>query len=137
MTLTDNQRILVALEEAGPTGLHSHDLRRQGYSGNPSQRCKDLVSKGYEISTRREPVGRRPGSRFWLTHYAPANTTPVEPNPGDVAGGGAGASSAERASSPGAVGNDPYAPPPSSSGGLFDADDYRERLTWATQEKAA
>lgn len=64
--MTDCERFLAALREAGPQGLHSHDARRQGLSGNPSQRAADLEAKGYAIRRQRENRGKRPGVRFFL-----------------------------------------------------------------------
>ena len=78
--LTDAQRLWVALRDAGSTGLHSHAIRKQGYSGNPSSRMKDIASKGVGVSTVREARNGRPGSRFWLAEHAPDYAHPVRPN---------------------------------------------------------
>lgn len=80
MSLTDARRMYVLLRDAGAEGVHSHDLRRQGVSGNPSQRAKDIVSKGVAVSVRRENVGRRPGARYWLAEHAPQDANAVLPN---------------------------------------------------------
>lgn len=63
---TDTERVLEALRAAGGRGLHSHDIRRRGLSGNPSQRMSDLQDLGYVIEAQRENVGRRPGTRYFL-----------------------------------------------------------------------
>ena len=67
MSATDRQRMLELLREAGDRGVHTHDLRRLGVSGNPSQRATDLEQlDGCMIRRVRERRGRRPGSRFFL-----------------------------------------------------------------------
>ena len=78
--LTDSRRFYVLMRDAGSIGVHSHDARRLGVSGNPSQRAKDIVSKGVAISTAREARNGRPGSRFWLADHAPTFAHPVRPN---------------------------------------------------------
>lgn len=64
---TDTQRLLIALQARGPKGIYSHEIRKLGISGNPSQRVADLEALGYEIDHRREHKGRRPGVRYTLT----------------------------------------------------------------------
>ncbi len=85
--LTDSRRMWVMLRDAGRAGVHSHELRRVGISGNPSQRAKDIVTYGVDLATRREAVGRRPGARYWLAEHAPQDAHPVRPNDADVGGG--------------------------------------------------
>lgn len=80
MSLTDARKMWTLLRDAGETGCHSHDLRRQGITGNPSQRAKDIASKGVAIWTAREPRNGRPGSRWWLAEHAPDWAVPVRPN---------------------------------------------------------
>lgn len=80
MSLTDARRMWVLLRDAGRQGVHSHDLRRMGVSGNPSQRAKDIASHGVELAVRRENVGRRPGARYWLAEFAPSDAERVRPN---------------------------------------------------------
>jgi hypothetical protein len=70
----------VLLRDAGESGCHSHDLRAQGISGNPSQRAKDIVSYGQAVWTAREARNGRPGSRYWLAAHAPDWAVPVRPN---------------------------------------------------------
>jgi hypothetical protein len=62
--VTDCDRLLAALKAAGPRGLHSHDIRRQGLSGNPSQRVTELQARGFAVSSTRENRGKRPGARY-------------------------------------------------------------------------
>lgn len=38
---TDCERLLEWAERMGPVGIHSHDARKHGFSGNPSQRIKE------------------------------------------------------------------------------------------------
>ena len=71
--MTDAQRLLVALREAGPKGLHSHDIRRQALTANPSQRAADLEAKGHSIERIRENRGKRPGTRYKLVGVGSAN----------------------------------------------------------------
>ncbi len=78
--LTDARRMWVMLRDAGAAGVHSHELRRAGISGNPSQRAKDIADHGVAVATRRENVGRRPGARYWLGEHAPSDAHPVRPN---------------------------------------------------------
>ena len=87
MSLTDARRFYVLMRDAGATGVHSHDIRRLGCSGNPSQRAKDIVDHGVDVSTRREAVGRRPGSRYWLAEHAPDDAVAVRPNGVEIGGG--------------------------------------------------
>jgi hypothetical protein len=63
---TDCQRLLIALRARGPAGLHTHEIRKLGISGNPSQRAADLEERGYELRRKREHKGRRPGVRLFL-----------------------------------------------------------------------
>lgn len=69
--MTDTDRMIALLRERGARGAHTSELRRLGISGNPSQRRKDAIAQGYEISSERESfIGaggkRRPGARFVL-----------------------------------------------------------------------
>lgn len=64
--MTDCDRMLDELAKAGPAGVHSHDLRRMGISGNPSQRAADLEAKGHKLRRVRENRGKRPGVRYFL-----------------------------------------------------------------------
>lgn len=79
-TLTDSQKLWWLMKQAGAEGVHSHDLRAQGVSGNPSSRAKDCVSKGQPVFTAREARGKRPGARYWLQNGAPDFAVPVAPN---------------------------------------------------------
>lgn len=63
---TDCERIAAKLKTLGSRGLHSHEIRKLGFSGNPSQRITELEDQGYEIRHVREHVGRRPGTRYFL-----------------------------------------------------------------------
>lgn len=68
--MTDRIRLLQALRDAGSTGVHSHDLRRAGISGNPSQRIRELRLEGHVIEGEPERRNGRPGKRWTLTHDA-------------------------------------------------------------------
>ena len=67
--LSDRDRILRLLEQEGT--VDTFRLRREGYSGNPSQRIRELKEDGHEIATERfvRPDGRR-GARYTLIHEA-------------------------------------------------------------------
>lgn len=78
--MSDTERFLALLAERGGAGLHSHETRRLGVSGNPSQRAKDAASAGTPVFKARESVGHRQGVRFWLGQYAPDFAVPVRPN---------------------------------------------------------
>jgi hypothetical protein len=78
--MSDTDRLRILLGAAGTLGVHSHEIRREGISGNPSQRAKDLVTRGIEVSKRRENVGRRQGIRYWLAEHAPPDAQDVRPN---------------------------------------------------------
>lgn len=80
MSLTDAQRLWVWLRDAGSEGVHSHEIRKAGYSGNPSSRMKDIVSKGQSVFTVRESRNGRPGARYWLQEHAPDCSVAVLPN---------------------------------------------------------
>lgn len=69
--MTDRDRVLARLREAGSRGVHSHDLRREGYTGNPSQRCNELADEGHTIRRVREARNGRPGVRFILDAGVP------------------------------------------------------------------
>lgn len=65
--MTDRERILALLERRGPTGATTFELRREGYTGNPSQRVNELREAGHKIDA--EPFVRddgRRGSRYIL-----------------------------------------------------------------------
>ena len=69
--MTDRDRVLQALREAGSTGLHSTAMRRQGLTGNPSQRIAELRDRGYRIEATSKPWKdgegkRRPGTTYTL-----------------------------------------------------------------------
>jgi hypothetical protein len=63
---TDCQLIALALEVAGPKGLHSHTIRKRGLSGHPSERIRELQARGYQIDHIQEFKGHRPGVRYVL-----------------------------------------------------------------------
>lgn len=65
--LCDRDVVLLVLRDKG--SVHSHDLRRGGFTGNPSERVRELRSLGHTISAKREPRGkgrRRNGVLFTL-----------------------------------------------------------------------
>ena len=93
MSLTDSQRMWQLLNRSQGRGMHSHELRAAGISGNPSQRAKDITSKGQQVWKLREPRNGRPGVRFFLDGWQPDEAFPVLPN-GGAEGGGADVGSA-------------------------------------------
>jgi hypothetical protein len=65
--VSDADAIYRLLKREGSRGVHTLDLRRQGYSGNPSQRKADIEEKyGVQIESVREPRDGRNGSRYRL-----------------------------------------------------------------------
>lgn len=94
---SDWARILKALQEAGPRGLHTHDIRQILFSGNPSQRIKELESQhGCTILHKREPRNGRPGCRYILVGPPGAGGStepkgsPAPPLVGEAAAAGRG-----------------------------------------------
>lgn len=62
--MSDTDRMYRLLCER-PGGVHTHDLRKMGYSGNPSQRATDIERKyGVTVQRERERRNGRNGSRF-------------------------------------------------------------------------
>lgn len=59
----DRQRILELLEERGEQGLSSYEIRTMGLSGNPSERCRELIEDGHTIDAeathRLDPHGKK------------------------------------------------------------------------------
>lgn len=84
MSLTD-ARLMWKLA-ARPGGVHSHDARRLGITGNPSQRAKDIADH-VPFWTVRERRNGRPGSRYFADGFQPDDATPVRPNGHEVGGG--------------------------------------------------
>lgn len=70
--MSDRLRLLHALRDAGSTGLHSHDIRRAGLSGNPAQRIIELREEGHVIEGETEWRNGRNGKRWILTRDAAA-----------------------------------------------------------------
>ena len=62
---SDKERILRLLEQEGT--VDTFRLRREGYSGNPSQRIRELKDAGHDIVTESfvRPDGRR-GAKYTL-----------------------------------------------------------------------
>lgn len=89
MTLTDARRMWKLADERGREGLHSHDARRLGISGNPSQRAKDIADH-VAFWTIRESRNGRPGSRYFTDGNQPTDATAVRPNRADAELGGEG-----------------------------------------------
>lgn len=91
MSLTDSRRMWRLAAERGRAGLHSHDARKLGLTGNPSQRAKDIADH-VAFWTKRESRNGRPGSRYWTDGTQPPDAIPVKPNrdvePSDEAEGG-------------------------------------------------
>lgn len=65
--MSDRDRIRELLERRGPTGVTTFELRQQGYSGNPSQRIRELTDMGLTITSERfvRDDGRR-GAKYVL-----------------------------------------------------------------------
>ncbi len=63
--MSDRDRILKLLEERGE--VDTFYLRREGFSGNPSQRIREIKDMGFPIETERftRQDGRR-GARYRL-----------------------------------------------------------------------
>ena len=80
--LTGNQKLWQALRQAERAGVHSHDVIERKISYNPSQRAKDVTTKGFQVWAREERRGRSNGSRYWLDPYQPSDATRVAPNNG-------------------------------------------------------
>jgi hypothetical protein len=78
--MSDTMRMLSLLRDYREAGVHSLDVRGYGVSGNPSQRAKDLVDRGYSIVTKRERRGKRNGSRYWLREHGPRDANRVKGN---------------------------------------------------------
>lgn len=63
--------MLRALREAGPAGIHTFELRRRLFIGNPSQRYFELKEMGHEIAADPEKLhGTATGTRYTLVHDA-------------------------------------------------------------------
>jgi hypothetical protein len=78
--VSDTDRLIALLQDRRQIGLHTHEARKLGISGNPSQRAKDAVTAGTPLRKRRENVGRRQGMRLWLEEHAPIESDRVTPN---------------------------------------------------------
>jgi hypothetical protein len=59
--MSDRERIRGLLEQRGSLGVTTFELRQLGYSGNPSQRIRELKDAGYTIES--EPFVRDDGRR--------------------------------------------------------------------------
>ena len=73
--MSDRQKFLAALRLAGSRGLHSHEVRRQGLSGHPSERARELEHQDYEIHRETEYINGRNGVRFYLLSEPEAKST--------------------------------------------------------------
>jgi hypothetical protein len=63
--VSDKLRFLQRVKDAGPRGVHSHDIRREGISGHPSERARELEAEGHPIRRERQFVNGRNGVRFF------------------------------------------------------------------------
>lgn len=108
--MSDRDRFLAALEEAGPAGLHSHDARRQGLTGHPSERAAELERMGYSIRREKAFVKNRPGVWFILESTAGvhAGSQPLEAGSRTRVGVDSGGSSEPVPSEPARL----FTPPP-------------------------
>lgn len=59
--VSDKDRILDLLAKRGGAGATTFELRQSGYSGNPSQRIRELRAEGFTIEA--EPFERSDGRR--------------------------------------------------------------------------
>jgi len=61
------------LVDRGARGIGSTEMRSQGLTGNPSERCRELRQRGVAIVARRRraPGGRHQESHYVLLRYAP------------------------------------------------------------------
>lgn len=64
---------------ARPEGVHSHEARRLGVSGNPSQRAKDCADR-VPMWKVRAPRNGRNGTRYFADGRQPSDATRVKPN---------------------------------------------------------
>jgi hypothetical protein len=80
--LNDREAVLAALRQAGSNGVHSLDLRAGGYSGNPSERIRDLLKLGYSIRIQRERRGKRNGARYTLVEVGVVSRGAASPSDG-------------------------------------------------------
>lgn len=73
--MSDTDLMYRMLRQAGPRGCHTLDLRREGVSGNPSQRAADIEAKyGVTVDREWENRGRRRGKRFRLSSGVESDT---------------------------------------------------------------
>ncbi len=78
--MTDTDKTLLALKEAGPHGVHSFELNHIVGTIRAAARINDLKRKGYNISSVPERLGNAMGVRYIL-NAAPRKTTQVKPQP--------------------------------------------------------
>lgn len=86
--MSDKLRMLALLEEAGSRGIHTHDVRKLGVSGNPSERRRELLEDGYGIKVVRENRGKRPGARYILGSGSVTRSPVIDGRPGPSSGRG-------------------------------------------------
>lgn len=66
MAVTQRDKVLALLRDAGGRGIHTFELR-QAFIGNPSQRIAELEAAGFEIEHTREKLhGQAQGTRYTL-----------------------------------------------------------------------
>lgn len=64
--MTQRERVLQMLRQAGSRGIHTFELRRE-FVGNPSQRIAELEAEGHRITHTRERLhGDAVGTRYRL-----------------------------------------------------------------------
>ena len=79
--MSDRARVLDRLRRGS---VHSIELRREGYTGNPSQRINELIEEGHTIRRDPEPWKdaegkQRGGVRYTLIGDAESSTPTDEP----------------------------------------------------------
>ena len=69
--MTNTQKILRLLQEAGSAGVHSFDIVRSVGTIRGAARINDLKKKGYKIISKGEKQGNAIGCRYFLASYLP------------------------------------------------------------------
>ena len=65
--MTDCEKCLMYLKQAGSIGVHSFDLNVLAGTSRSAARINDLKSKGYKIASKREKRGDAIGVRYFLS----------------------------------------------------------------------
>ena len=65
-SMSDKQKVLEALKEAGEKGIHSFDLIHKAGTYRVAARIRDLKKEGINIVSIPEPKGNSIGCRYFL-----------------------------------------------------------------------